>query len=295
VEAEFMNIPNPLPTGNGFSSVELAEAEYMKQGGSIVTGTIYVYITTLDGPVGMAKDIVSNACMVDYRCVGSTTNPGEFGTQYGLGKVLIHELGHCFGLLHPFSDTNSCTDLVTQSANPQSPPQKNPNEFTSLTTLNTDGNCLDNRGRDEQRFCTGDPTCQANTSNGLNPGDTNPNIAAYSCASREMLTSATLPYETFMIFMDYGEDNLANGFPSDTVNTMRTVIQSHPELFNLNTPNPPSTSSTLPTWAIALIAVIGSIIFIGIIILVVKKAKTTPPQTKKIIAYSQPFLTKQFI
>ena len=315
VTAEYLNIPSPLPSNGGFATVDEAEAEYKAQGGTVVAGTLYVYITTIVDPavsgtiLGMARDIIANALMIAPGTVGSSSKLGSLGAQYGAGKTLVHELGHCFGLLHPFSDTGSCSDSVTQAANPQSPPQKNPNFYTSLTPLNTTGNCLDNRGRDEKRFCTGDPTCQSNTVSGLNPGESDPNVAAYSCASRTELTQADLGYETFMIFMDYGDDTVAVGFPTSAVSTMRSVIQNYPDLFEVTVVTPSTTvtvvvptattadDSSFPTWAIIVIAVVGGLIVLAIVASVLAKSSVAKAavRTKNISAYQQPFMMKQFV
>lgn len=287
------------PAISGFSTVEEAEAEYKLQGGTITAGTIHVYITKIvnddSGTIlGMAKDIVSNALMIDPGTVGSSDNLGSLGATYGAGKTLIHELGHCFGLLHPFPTDGSCTSveaLFVQSANPQSPPQKNPNYYTTLT----EANGLDNRGRDALRFCTGDASCQASTTTGLNPGDTNPSVAAYSCATRTELTSATLPYETFMIFMDYGADSVMIGFPTSSVSTMRSVILDNSDLFSVNsvittaTPTPEDDDSSFPTWAIIVISVVGGLILIAIVVGASTSGKS---RMKPLQAYAQPFLKK---
>lgn len=312
VTAEYLSVPSPLPESGGFATVEEAEDEYRRQGGTVVEGTIYVYITSIVDPLvsgtilGMAKDIIANALMINPGTVGSPALLGSLGAQYGGGKTLVHELGHCFGLLHPFSDTGSCNDTVTQAANPQSPPQKNPNFYTTLTPLNTTGNCLDNRGRDQERFCTGSADCQATTSNGLNPGEVDPDVAAYSCASRAELTETTLPYETFMIFMDYGDDEVMVGFPTSTVATMRSVILDHPQLFTVSQVTPsttvvvPTVSASddgFPTWAIVVIAVVGGLIVLAIVASVVVKttAAKVAVRTKPLSAYQQPFLMKQFV
>lgn len=315
VTAEVMAVPTPLPAHNGFLDVAEAEAEYKKQGGTVTAGTLYVYITKIVDPdvsgtiLGMARDIIANALMIDPGTVGSPTALGTLGAQYGAGKTLLHELGHCFGLLHPFSDAGVCNDAVTQRANPQSPAQKNPNYYTTLAPLNSTGNCLDNRGRDQLRFCTGNADCQATTTNGLNPTGSDANVPAYSCASRTELRSDTLPYETFMSFMDYGDDSVALGFPTSVVSRMRTVIQSHPDLFDVSqatpsttvVPSPTDDGSGFPTWAIIVLSVVGGLIALAILVgVMVSRAKTktgntSKSATKPLQAYQQPFLSKHFV
>lgn len=293
--AEFMSVVSA-----GFTTVEQAETEYKRQGGTITKGVIYVYITTIlstsgSGTIlGMAKDIVSNAVMINPGTVGSATMLGSLGSLYGGGKTLVHELGHCFGLLHPFPTDSSCTSteaLLTQAANPQSPPQKNPNYYTNLSTG------LDNRNRDYLRFCTGSGNCSASTTNGLNPGDSNVNSASYSCASRSQLTSTSLPFETYMIFMDYGTDPVMLGFPTSSVSTMRTIITTYPELFTVSsTAVIPTISvtdddgSSFPTWAIIVVSIVGAIVVLAVVFSTVYKSKQ-----KQSTAYSKPFMHKIMI
>lgn len=293
--AEFMSV-----VSTGFSTVEQAETEYKRQGGTITKGVIYVYITTIlnsgSGTIlGMAKDIIANAVMINPGTVGSATRLGSLGSLYGGGKTLVHELGHCFGLLHPFPTDGSCTSaeaLFTQAANPQSPPQKNPNYYTNLVSG------LDNRNRDYLRFCTGSDTCSASTTNGLNPGDSNVNSAAYSCASRSQLTNTSLPFETYMIFMDYGTDPVMLGFPTSSITTMRTIITTHPELFSVSSGITTSIvvveedDSSFPTWAIIVVSIVGALVVIAIFFGAFYSYKNNGNRFKQAVAYTQPFMQK---
>lgn len=304
-----MNRPSNPPT-DGYTNVPDIEAEYKAQGGTIEAGFIYVYITTLGASgdqtiLGVAKDVISNACAINYGTVGSDADPGPF-VGYGAGKTLIHELGHCFGLFHPFSNSTCTSDdtVFIHSQNPQSPVQINPNLYTDITLLPGTDNGLDNRGRDFERFCTGSSTCAANTTNGLKPNGDTIAAAPYSCATPAELATMTLPYETFMIFMDYGDDKTMIGFPSFTVNTMRTVLVNHPELFDVSQqsspsvtpsfPPQPSTSSTLPGWAIALI-VIGAVVVIVVIFVLAFRFSGKKKLGKTLSAYSAPFIQKKYI
>jgi hypothetical protein len=315
-----MNIPSTLPSGDGYTDVTQVEAEYKAQGGTVEAGFIYVYITTLGSTgdqtiLGVAKDIIANACTIHYGTVGSEALPGPL-TSYGEGKTLVHELGHCFGLFHPFSDSTCGSDLTAfiHSQTPQSPPQINPNIYTDLALLPTTDNGLDNRGRDYQRFCTGSTNCTADTTTGLKPGDTIA-VPAYSCATTTELATNTVAYEAFFSFMDYGSDVNMIGFLSYNTATMRTVLTNYPDLFDVSEQVSPSTtpsfsptpatssSSSLPGWAIALI-VIGGVLLVIIIFVVAFKLAPSPNKKtvsnsndtiKPIQAYVQPFVKKMYV
>jgi len=308
------------PPSNGYSNPTECQAEFLAQGGQTVPGTIYVYITSLEEDnggmlLGEADNIIANFLMISYGTIGSPMTPGVFSSQgenlaaFAFGKTLIHELGHCLGLYHPFSGY-PCDDPNTafiHSQNPQSPPQINANYggFEFLVNLRTgafDFNGFDNRGRDYLRIQSGcvpnnttpSTDCYSNSytsSNGLHPGD-NAGTPMYSCPDPEgrSLNDPTVPWETFMMIMDYGQDNDRLGFPSFTVNTMRSVLTSHPEYFTVDqvvnglgfsavtTTNVPFTTLTptlspientgLSTGAIAGI-IIGSVVgFVIIVILI---------------------------
>lgn len=302
---ERLNTPTSPPSG-GYSAISQLETEFKAQGGTIEDGVIYVYISTLAVTgggrlLGFAEGIISNACAVDYMTVGSAASPGP-SSSYGQGKTLVHELGHCFGLYHPFASLDGsfgCDSPETafvHSQNPQSPLQIRPNIAADVSLVPTTDNAQDNRGRDELRFCTGSPDCSADTTNGLYPGDTTA-VAAYSCASRAELTQADLPYETFMIFMDYGDDENMLGFPSFTVNTMRSVILNHPSLFTVaQTPDisvipEPTSDEGFPVWAIVLISVVGGLLVLGLVGWGIWKAEKDKRGFKPSVAYFAPEAT----
>jgi hypothetical protein len=283
-----LRLQTPTNPPSSYDEISQMQAELEAQGHQIEPGVIYVYITSLQSDssgsvLGVAEAIISNACAVSYGTVGSATVPGTI-TGYEQGKTLVHELGHCLGLFHPFSHSacdSSTTDFIF-SQNPQGVRQKNPNVYTTLAGIDNTNNGLDNRGRDSLRYCTGSATCEADTSNGLKPGDEELGQAPYSCPDDgktvpETLASAESRFETFMIFMDYGDDTTMLAFPSFQCDTMRSVIENHKELFNyvkvgsvtvtpvFPSPSPQEAASAFPTWAIILISVLGGLLVLGLL------------------------------
>lgn len=292
-----LNRPSSFPAA-GYSEPDQPMNEFLKQGYKCTPGTVYIFISTLESDstgslLGMAQDIIANYLMIHFGTVGSDSTPGAFYDQlsmrpFSYGKTMLHELGHCFGLWHPFSGT-SCNDSTTTfiaSQNPQSPVQINPNfagleKVSNITSGACGGLALDNRARDFLRLSN--PNCNPYTDPccGLKFGDSS-SAPKYSCASSSELNQASTPFETVMMFMDYAQDEDRIGFPSATVTTLRSVLLNYPELFTVNAatfpstalPNSPvttpassngpvvtistessGTSTSLPAWEIATIVV----------------------------------------
>jgi len=342
----YMNVPASPPV-NGYDSVPPIIAEYQSQGGVVEPGVIIVFITRLLNSGGMqvlgvTESIPAAITSVDVSTVGSSSVLGSGGASSGQGKTLIHELGHCFGLVHPFSYA-TCSDpltIATQAANPQSPLQINPNFYTSFTDVNggsgpTTGNGLDNRGRDYWRYCYGNPNCNFASSIGttppLNPGDA-ATVAPYSCLNTinggstvSTTQGLAAPWETFMIFMDYGEDTVMLGFPSATCTTIQHTIQTgvvpdkdsngNPEpnagqpLFSYRIVNagttivppvtvvPSDSSSSFPTWAIVVIAVVGGLLLIALIAWGASKGSKGRGggSSRNSTAYATPFAKRVYV
>jgi len=297
-----MNIPNPLPSG-GYDSYAQVEAEYLSQGGVMTPGTMMVFITALSNGgggqlLGEAGGIPYNACTVHFGTVGSTAIPGPFSIyDYGAGTTLIHELGHCLGLYHPFetgsapcSDANSCcaaAQIFHDNYNPQSALQYNPNNGGQvfLSNLSSGTNAWDNRGRDlllsQSPGCTDDTP--PSTTCGLKSTDAPTPV--YSCAAYEgqSLTDPDTVFESFVLWMDYSSDSSRIGFFSYTSELMRTVLLNNPDLFTISifpngsvVPIPiptPESSGGLSTGAIVGIAIGVTVAVLALIFIIYYSTK----------------------
>ena len=223
-----LNTPNSPPSS--YEDVPECSREYLRQGYVIEPGVVHVYITDLINDsngtlLGIAQNIPSNACALAWGTVGSPTLAGGF-ERYGAGRVLVHELGHCFGLFHPYSGL-PCSDIDTQlisELTPETPKQTQSNQDASVVALAESGaadNALCNRGRDYKIYCDNDLSA-------LREGDTKEDNTPYSCVDLGQLCdsggAATVPYEGFVSVMDNGDDTNALCFFESHTNIMQLVL-----------------------------------------------------------------------
>jgi predicted Zn-dependent protease len=158
-----------------------------------IPGVVNVYVCSLSNSVLGQAFLGENVCTVDTQTIGSPTTPGTATnlSAYRFGKTLVHELGHCFGLLHTFSgDRDTCVrprvifDIPRQWLS-------NDIAFVNETSPGVYELQNENRGID----------CEDGTKQGISP--------PYSCTyalSPEQFTCVGGPKEFAISFMDYASD-----------------------------------------------------------------------------------------
>ena len=167
-------------------SIDSASSNYVGDISPLVAGSLNVYIGNTSGFLGVAQ-LMSNITLVLFSTVGGQTFKGTLN-NYDLGRTLVHEAGHCFGLEHPWETDNCSTQLYDL------PLQKNPNYIASLDNNGQNGNHdLDLQGSP----C---PISGTNTSDCKASG--NPNPSCCSCTGK----SPTGHFEFFFSYMDYCTD-----------------------------------------------------------------------------------------
>lgn len=256
-----------VPAG-GFTGLSQVQDFLAAKGVSPESGAMNVYIAPLAGSLLGQAALFSGQCVILSGTVGGPDVPGLSSLpDYNTGRTLTHELGHCLGLPHTFTESGVCPSA---SAFADIPPQKRPNYAAFLEE--TDGvwsGSLDNRFRD----------CNQPTFN--IPGVAPP----YACG---VYDCGTGPYEQFMNFMDYGTDVNALMYSNDQSTAMRAFMLSGfftledgpevpPDVPGVGEVGEPvedtgANETGLVAWEIALIAV-GGVVFLGVLIGVLVWAK----------------------
>lgn len=230
----------PSVTRNETSKSEHSLASAMEFVPPIV-GWLNVYISNLrSGLLGEAQ-LGSNVCIVTYGSVGSLNIPGDpVFTPFNFGRTMVHEIGHCFGELHPF-DSNCIFQIADL------PKTKTPNTHFTLSPIVGGGN----HERDLESLSV-DASCSGNNPSGF--------------------------FEAGCVFMDYANDKGMNLFSTGECSQMYVWLTTEGmEIMSLTNDNfntfppqetppdlGPDSSDGLSATTIALI-VLGSLILAGLI------------------------------
>jgi hypothetical protein len=181
-------------------------------------GVLHVYIAPLRSPLLGAAELLGSSLVIDGGTVGSAAQPGYGDPRYNTGKTYVHEIGHVFGLWHPFA-SGDCQRAVL----PDIPLQKEPNTEASIVLRN--GRYVvhnDNRARD----CQTPPSDRRRSCIDV--------IPAYDCAADDTP-------EGIHLFMSYSIDAYLLSFTRDQARATRLALLNS-DLLAVTTSqaNPPS-------------------------------------------------------
>ena len=171
------------------------------------SGAINVYIAALpNGLLGQAF-IEFNLALVAVGTVGSETSPSPVNpsSSYRWGRTAVHEIGHCFGLFHPFDYGCGGTPYTDM------PSVRLPNFEARLVPVSQDvwDGDLCNHDRDA-RVEAGDTSL-------ILPGEQRP----YSCTA---VGAANERWEMFTDTMDYASDQHAVHFTGEQSRQMYATV-----------------------------------------------------------------------
>ena len=278
VKTEYVYIDQLLSTNNPVSDGASV--------GGIVDGVMNVYISdSTSGSILGQAELENNIVYTLYSAVGGSVAPGSM-SMYGLGKTLIHEIGHALGLLHTFTD-ETCDHAKPF---PDVPEAIEPNFNATLIEQNGEWFQVgDNRYNDIQ---TG------STSSCLTIQDQNSQIL------QEMAINFMdyLPDEYSIMFTE-GQATMMREYLTSSDNTTLTLLNSTDKSYSegiadgtialvegsttVPTDEEETVGDTLTTFQIAMI-IIGCIATIGLIIYLVKSygdGGASVPTKKQSMAY----------
>lgn len=210
-----------IPSGTSFGppsplSALLAYLDSRTDVVSIHPNVLNLFVANLEGGILGEAYLNSNVCVCLSTSVGGFSAPAQL-TTYNQGKTAVHEVGHAFGIPHPWNGTSGCATQMFGDI----PRQKYPNFTAVLYTSNgvPDG-ALDNRYRDCKYYREGDSSV-------LSPG-LSPPYSCLPCDSKTTNCTECLDqlHEQFMNFMDYSPDQYLVMWSQEQSQYMRDWLQS---------------------------------------------------------------------
>lgn len=102
----------------------------------------------IGGMEGMPDDDMTDGVIIDWRCFGSSDYvQGNYFDDYDKGRTATHEIGHCFGLIHIWGDTSSCSVNALDSNKDYCPdtPAASHENYDCTTVKNS---CVSSPGND---------------------------------------------------------------------------------------------------------------------------------------------------
>lgn len=161
--------------------------------GGISDGMMNIYIGNQEAGILGQAYLGGNEVFILYSSVGGPDKPGQL-SEYGLGKTLIHEVGHALSLPHTFSDDSCDGNTVF----PDVPEQIAPNFDTQLVQEGGAWTCKNDNRYDDRKYSTN-----------------------YSCLHVDNATN-----EMGINYMDYGVDDVSIMFTESQVLMMRAWLVS---------------------------------------------------------------------